>query len=189
MRDQSSFREETLNNLLGEQSWAGGMLETYRAYYEVATSLGSSPEATITEAYASGELSEIGQLIADYGLYKQLRFHSTTSKYGHLTRGPLYVTEETKQLMRKIADEILDGTFAREWMEEGKAGDKRSKELDKKAIGHPMEREEEKLYKILRKPGRRTSSGASPGPVDLSSSHRSRGAMEKYSRIPRRFFA
>ncbi len=55
----------------------------------------------MTEAYASGELSEIGQLIADYGLFKQLRFHSTTSRYGHLTRGPNYVTDETKQLMKE----------------------------------------------------------------------------------------
>jgi ketol-acid reductoisomerase len=40
---ESSFREETLLDLLTEHTWAGAMLFLFRTYFEVATEMGASP--------------------------------------------------------------------------------------------------------------------------------------------------
>lgn len=146
---ESSFREETLLDLLTEQSWAGAMLFMYRAYFDVVTEFGCSPEAAILEMYASGELAEIAEAMRNMGLFKQLKTHSHTSQYGQLTRGPSYVGENVKELLRKNAKNILDGTFAREWSNEQQNGMvvlKRNKEL---ATEHPMEKAERSLYLLL----------------------------------------
>jgi len=146
---RSSFKEETLIDLLSEHSWAGSMLYLFRAYYEVATSLGASPEAVILELYGSGELAEIADSMKNMGLFEQLKTHSRTSQYGQLTRGSLYITQEVKDLIYKEAIKILDGTFAREWAEEQATGLVVFNRLHEMAREHPMEAEEKKLYKIL----------------------------------------
>jgi len=146
---QSSFREEVLVDLLSEQTWAGALLFFFRAYYEVATELGASPEAVLLELYASGELVEIAKSIMNEGLFKQLRNHSHTSQYGQLTRGPLFAGQEVKQTIRQIALKILDGDFAKEWALEQQTGLIHFKKLEEMVSEHPMEKEEAKLYRIL----------------------------------------
>lgn len=145
----SSFREETLLDLLSEQTWAGALLFMFRAYYEVATELGASPEAAILELYASGELAEIAESMKNLGLFEQLRTHSRTSQYGQLTRGPGFVGEEVKDKIRGIALNILNGSFAREWALEQRTGMTVFNRLHEINREHPMELEEKKLYKIL----------------------------------------
>jgi ketol-acid reductoisomerase len=145
----SSFREEVLVDLLSEQTWAGALLSFFRAYYEVATELGASPEAVLLELYASGELVEIARSIMDEGLFKQLRNHSHTSQYGQLTRGPIFVDQDVKGTMRQIALKILDGSFAKEWALEQQTGLIHFKKLQEIASEHPMEKEEAKLYRTL----------------------------------------
>ncbi len=145
----SSFREETLVDLLSEQSWAGAILFIFRKYFEVATELGASPEAAILEMYASGELAEIAESMKEFGLFRQLKTHSRTSQYGQLTRGPEYAGEEIKQLMKKNALNILNGTFAREWTNEQLTEEIVFRKLHEINQEHPMEAAEIKLYKLL----------------------------------------
>ena len=47
---------------------------------------------------------------------------SDTAEYGDYTRGPRVITEETRAEMRRILDAIQDGSFAREWLAENRAG-------------------------------------------------------------------
>ncbi|MEM3859076.1 MAG: hypothetical protein QW478_06675, partial [Candidatus Micrarchaeaceae archaeon] len=148
---ESSFREETLVDLLTEHSWAGAILFMFRAYYEVATELGASPEAVILELYGSGELAEIAESMKNMGLFKQLKTHSRTSQYGQLTRGPKYIGEETKNLIREEAMDILNGKFATEWTNEQKSGMAMYKRLHEINAEHPMEKKEEELYKLLKR--------------------------------------
>lgn len=148
---RSSFKEETLVDLLSEHTWAGAILFMYRAYYEVATELGASPESVILELYASGELAEIADSMKNMGLFEQLKTHSKTSQFGQLTRGPLFASKEIKELIFKEAVKILDGTFAREWTEEQSSGEIVFNRLHAMAKEHPMEIEETKLYNRLGK--------------------------------------
>ncbi len=145
----SSFMEETLVDLLSEHSWVGAMLYLFRAYYEVATELGASPASVILELYGSGELAEIAAAMKDQGLFEQLKTHSRTSQYGQLTRGPEYVMDEIKGLIKKEAMDILNGKFAREWTEEENYGYLVYNKLHELARKHPMEKDERELYKIL----------------------------------------
>ena len=50
---------------------------------------------------------------------------SNTAEYGDLTRGNMVVGDETRTKMKEILARIQDGTFAREWIEENKAGGKK----------------------------------------------------------------
>jgi ketol-acid reductoisomerase len=47
---------------------------------------------------------------------------SDTAEYGDYTRGPRLITEETRAEMRRILKEVQDGSFAREWLAENRAG-------------------------------------------------------------------
>jgi ketol-acid reductoisomerase len=146
---ESSFYEETLVDLFSEHSWAGAMLYLLQACYEVLVEEGVSPEVAILELYASGELGEIGHAIAQFGLWNQLKLHSHTSQYGHMTWGKRYITEETKNLMREAIEEIKDGRFAREWGLEQLMGLPSFHRLWRMRLSHPICKEEDKLYKIL----------------------------------------
>jgi len=53
---------------------------------------------------------------------------SDTAEYGDYTRGPRIVNSKTRAEMKKILKEIQSGKFAKQWMEENKAG-KRKKFL------------------------------------------------------------
>jgi ketol-acid reductoisomerase len=145
----SSFYEETLVDLFSEHSWAGAMLYLLQACYEVLIEEGVSPEVAILELYASGELGAIGNSIAQLGLWNQLKLHSHTSQYGHMTWGKRYITEETKRIMKEAIEEIKDGRFAREWTLEQLLGLPSFNQLWKLRLDHPICREEAKLYKIL----------------------------------------
>ncbi len=145
----SSFREETLVDLLSEQSWAGAILFIFRKYFEVATELGASPEVAILEMYASGELAEIAESMKDIGLFRQLKTHSRTSQYGQLTRGPEYAGEEITNLIKRNAMNILNGIFAREWTNEQMTGEMVFQKLHEINQEHPMELAERSLYKLL----------------------------------------
>jgi ketol-acid reductoisomerase len=47
---------------------------------------------------------------------------SDTAEHGDYTGGPRVVTEQTKQELRKMLAEVQDGTYAKAWIAEHKAG-------------------------------------------------------------------
>jgi len=47
---------------------------------------------------------------------------SDTAEDGDYTAGPRIVTEQTKQEMQRILDEIKDGRYAKRWIAENEAG-------------------------------------------------------------------
>src|SRR5919112_5329457 len=54
---------------------------------------------------------------------------SNTAEYGDYSRGPRVVNDETRAEMKKILGEIQDGTFAREWIAENRAGQENFKRM------------------------------------------------------------
>jgi ketol-acid reductoisomerase len=54
---------------------------------------------------------------------------SNTAEYGDYTRGKRVITDETRQNMKQILTEIQDGTFAREWIAENRAGQENFKRM------------------------------------------------------------
>ena len=64
---------------------------------------------------------------------------SCTAQSGAYTRGPRIVTPEVRAEMRRILKEVQDGTFAREWIAENRAGRSRFEEMRRADRGHRME--------------------------------------------------
>jgi len=142
---ESSFEEETLVDLFSEHTWAGAVLFLLERAFDLLIEAGVSPEVALLELYASGELGEIGRLMASTGFWNQLKLHSHTSQFGQLTHGPQFIGPEAEGLMRKAITEIRNGDFARRWTAEQAAGSPKFQELLAKVFQSPIARAEADL--------------------------------------------
>jgi ketol-acid reductoisomerase len=135
---EANFREETETDLFGEQAvLCGGLTSLIQAGYETLVEAGYSPEMAYFECLH--EVKLIVDLIYQGGIANMRYSISTTAKYGDVTRGPRVVTEQTKQEMKKILDEIQTGRFAKEWVLENQANRPVYNALLAKGEAHPIE--------------------------------------------------
>jgi ketol-acid reductoisomerase len=134
----TNLEEEVVSDLFAEQVvLVGGVVELIRAAWETLVSGGVAEEI----AYYScvQELKQIMDIVAREGPAGMRGRISGTAKYGGLTRGPRLVGAAAREEMRRILDEIRDGRFAAEWMEERAAGSSRLTGLLRDEAAHPME--------------------------------------------------
>jgi ketol-acid reductoisomerase len=118
---ETTFNEETETDLFGEQAvLCGGVSELIQAGFDVLVEAGYQPEIAYFEVLH--ELKLIVDLIWKGGIQGMRRGVSQTASYGDITRGPRLVTEETRDEMRVILDEIQTGEFAKEWILENMVG-------------------------------------------------------------------
>jgi len=135
---KTSFKEEVETDWFGEQAdLCGGSASMVVNAFETLVEAGYQPEIAYFEVLH--ELKLIVDMIQKYGINGMWRRVSETARYGGLTRGPMVMTSETKERMKKVLDMIQDGTFNDEWVKnyqnEGKAAfDKYMKELDNHQI-------------------------------------------------------
>jgi len=135
---ETTFREETETDLFGEQAvLCGGMTALVQAGYETLVEAGYAPEMAYFECLH--EMKLIVDLMYEGGIANMRYSISNTAEYGDLTRGPRIVDARTKQEMEKILAEIQTGAFAKEWMDENRAGGERFKALRARAAGHAIE--------------------------------------------------
>ena len=117
----TTFEEETETDLFGEQAvLCGGVSELIKAGWETLVEAGYQPEIAYFECLH--EMKLIVDLMYQGGLDLMRYSISDTAEYGDYTRGRRIVTEETRQAMAEILEEIREGDFAREWILENKAG-------------------------------------------------------------------
>ncbi|CAN5236025.1 ketol-acid reductoisomerase [soil metagenome] len=141
---ETTFAEETETDLFGEQAvLCGGVTELIAAGFETLVNAGYKPEVAYFECLH--EVKLIVDLIYEGGFARMHEFVSDTAKYGDLTRGPRVVNDATRQTMQTILTEIQDGTFAKEWIAETKAGQKNYKRLLEADLNHPVEEVGKKL--------------------------------------------
>jgi len=86
------------------------------------------------------ELKLIVDLMYQGGMGQMRYSISDTAEYGDYSRGPRVVDSKVKDNMRKILDEIQDGTFAKEWITENDEGLPRFKRLREENNIHPIEK-------------------------------------------------
>jgi ketol-acid reductoisomerase len=145
---ETTFREETESDLFGEQAvLCGGVSALIQAGFETLVEAGYAPEIAYFECLH--ELKLIVDLIQEGGLSYMRYSISDTAEYGDYSRGSRVVTAETKREMRKILGEVQDGTFAREWMAENRAGRSRFLALRKAAQDSQIERVGEELRSMM----------------------------------------
>jgi ketol-acid reductoisomerase len=160
---ESSFLGEAHLNLFTEQVVWAGLAAWLVNCYELAVESGCSPEHVIMVLYASTENSEIFKMMAEYGFFKQMRFHSTTSQYGTLTRGENLFNEQVKaQARHNFVHDIQGGAFVEEWTKNSAAATARLEKLLKKGLAHPMSIAEDRVIEMIQGV-RKHAAGSSPG--------------------------
>ncbi len=146
---ETSFAHETETDLFGEQVvLCGGVTALIKAAFETLVDAGYPPELCYFECMH--ELKLIVDLFYQGGINYMRYSVSNTAEYGDLTRGPRIINEQTKQEMKKILEEIRDGSFAREWILENVAGRPMFNALYKKDYNHPIEKVGLKLRKMMK---------------------------------------
>ncbi|MDP9453962.1 MAG: ketol-acid reductoisomerase [Actinomycetota bacterium] len=145
---ETTFDEETETDLFGEQVvLCGGLTALVQAGFETLVEAGYQPESAYFECLH--ELKLIVDLMYEQGITGMRYSISDTAEYGDLTRGPRIVGPETKAEMRRILDEIRDGTFAEEWIAESRGGRQHFNELREKGASHQIEQVGEQLRAMM----------------------------------------
>ncbi|MBM4350191.1 MAG: ketol-acid reductoisomerase [Deltaproteobacteria bacterium] len=145
---ETTFKEETETDLFGEQSvLCGGVSELIKAGFDTLVEAGYQPEIAYFECLH--ELKLIVDLMYEGGLSYMRYSVSDTAEYGDLTRGKRIITEETRQEMKRILEEVRNGQFAREWIIENRVGRPVFTALRKKEAEHPIETVGKKLRSMM----------------------------------------
>lgn len=114
---ETTFKEETETDLFGEQAvLCGGVTELIKAGFETLVAAGYQPEIAYFEC--CHEMKLIVDLIYHGGFTEMRHSISDTAEYGDYEVGKRIITDETKKEMKKVLEEIQDGTFARNWIAE-----------------------------------------------------------------------
>jgi ketol-acid reductoisomerase len=118
---ETTFREETETDLFGEQAvLCGGVCELIHAGFDTLVEAGYAPEMAYFET--CHEMKLIIDLI-NRGGFGLMRYSiSNTAEYGDYVTGKRLITEDTRKEMKKILEEIQNGTFASEFMQEMSGG-------------------------------------------------------------------
>ena len=136
---ETTFTEETETDLFGEQAvLCGGVSALVKAGYETLVKAGYQPEVAYFECLH--ELKLIVDLIYRGGLNYMRYSISDTAEHGDYMAGPRIVTEDTKKAMQKLLDEIKDGTFAKNWINENQTGRPQFNKTRAAEQEHPIER-------------------------------------------------
>ena len=135
---ETTFKCETETDLFGEQAvLCGGVTALMKAGFETLVEAGYDPKNAYFECIH--EMKLIVDLIYKGG-FSMMRYSvSDTAEYGDYETGKRIITEETKKEMKKVLEEIQDGTFASKWIAENNNG--RAHFNAKRALeaSHPLE--------------------------------------------------
>ena len=107
------------------------------AGYETLIEAGYPPEMAYFECIH--EVKLIVDLIYEGGVANMRYSVSNTAEYGDFTRGPRVVDPAVKERMKTILKEIQEGSFAREFILEKRAGNVAFNAMRRRAAEHPME--------------------------------------------------
>ena len=146
---ETTFAEETETDLFGEQAvLCGGVTELMKAGFDTLVEAGYAPEMAYFECIH--EMKLIVDLINEGGFDKMRYSVSNTAEYGDYRSGKRIITEDTRKEMKKVLDEIQDGTFASEFIQEFNAGGKaRFLATRRKEAAHPLCKVGAELRKMM----------------------------------------
>ena len=106
----TTFKEETETDLFGEQSvLCGGVTALIKAAFETLIEAGYQPESAYFECMH--ELKLIVDLLYQGGMEYMRYSVSDTAEFGDYVSGPAVVDEHVKENMKKVLDQIQDGSI------------------------------------------------------------------------------
>lgn len=146
---RTTFKEEVETDWFGEQAdLCGGSASMVVNAFETLVEAGYQPEIAYFEVLH--ELKLIVDMIQRYGINGMWRRVSETARYGGLTRGPMVMNRDNKEMMKKVLSMIQDGTFNKEWVDSYKKDgrdtfDKHMREID----SHQIEQVGRRMRKMM----------------------------------------
>jgi ketol-acid reductoisomerase len=145
---ETTFTEETETDLFGEQAvLCGGTAALVKAGFEVLTEAGYQPELAYFEVLH--ELKLIVDLLYRGGLEYMRYSISDTAEWGDYVAGPRIVTAETKKAMKKLLEEIQDGSFDKKFIEENETGRHQFARIRQEEAAHGIEKVGADLRKAM----------------------------------------
>jgi ketol-acid reductoisomerase len=143
----TTFRQETETDLFGEQAvLCGGVTALMKAGFETLVEAGYDPENAYFECVH--EMKLIVDMIYRGGFNLMRYSVSDTAEFGDYEIGKRIITDDTKKEMKKVLEEIKDGTFARNWIMENKTGRAHFNACRRLESEHELEQVGEKLRKM-----------------------------------------
>ncbi|MEA3345517.1 MAG: ketol-acid reductoisomerase [Chloroflexota bacterium] len=145
---ETTFAEETETDLFGEQAvLCGGVTALIKAGFETLVEAGYQPEIAYFECL--NELKLIVDLIYEGGLSYMRYSVSDTAEHGDYTAGPKIIDDHVRATMHQLLEDIQDGTYARSWILENKAGRPSFNLLREREKEHPIEKVGKKLRAMM----------------------------------------
>ncbi len=145
---ETTFTEETETDLFGEQVvLCGGLSELIRSGFDTLVSAGYQPELAYFECLH--EVKLITDLIYEKGITGMRDSISTTAEYGDITRGKRIIDTHVKDNMKKVLEEIQNGEFAKEWIDENKNGLPNYTKITESEKSHPIEEVGKELRSMM----------------------------------------
>ncbi len=145
---ETTFKDETETDLFGEQAvLCGGVTSLVKAGFETLTEAGYEPEMAYFECLH--ELKLIVDLMYQGGIADMRYSISNTAEYGDYVSGPKVIGDEAKEAMREILKEIQNGSFAKDFILERKAGYARMNAERANARRSQIEQTGEKLRAMM----------------------------------------
>ena len=118
---KTTFAEEVETDWFGEQViLCGGISELMKASFETLVEAGYQPESAYFECLH--ELKLIVDLMYQGGLSYMRYSISDTAEYGDYTAGQRVIGPESRRAMKELLAAVQDGSFAKQWILENKAG-------------------------------------------------------------------
>jgi ketol-acid reductoisomerase len=145
---ETNFKNETETDLFGEQAvLCGGSAELIKAGFEVLTEAGYPEELAYFEVMH--EMKLIVDLYYEGGLSRMNYSVSDTAEYGGYVTGPKVINAESKEAMKVALNEIQDGSFAQNFVDEVNGDKANMTRLRKANSEHPIEKIGSKLRGMM----------------------------------------
>ena len=139
----TTFKDEAIGDLFGEQAvLCGGLAELIKAGFETLVEDGLSPENAYLECVHQIDL--IVELIKRHGIAGMFDRISQIAEFGSYVSGPKVIN---KAQMKKILEQVKNGTFTGKWIREQKAGLKDYSKVKRAYRSHLLEKTSEKIRK------------------------------------------
>ena len=117
----TTFKDETETDLFGEQAvLCGGIVELIKMGYETLTDAGYPPELAYFECLHETKL--IVDLIYEGGIANMNYSISNNAEFGEYVTGEQVVNRQSRRAMQKALENIQNGTYARNFIQEGALG-------------------------------------------------------------------
>ena len=144
----TTFKDETETDLFGEQAvLCGGIVELIKMGYETLVDAGYPPELAYFECLHETKL--IVDLIYEGGIANMNYSISNNAEFGEYVTGEQVVNRQSRRAMEKALENIQNGTYARNFIQEGSLGYPSMTARRRNTEAHSIEQVGEKLRAMM----------------------------------------